>query len=86
MPYRFLSEELLGYEESASLRRVLRLLSLDFVTELVVECGGGLMGHGRILLSEDLSQSQLFFVNLCDGRTPLRFVTSGVPPKEEFQS
>ena len=44
------------------------------------------MGHGRILLSVDLSQSQLFFVNLWDGRTPFRVVTSGVPPKEEFQS
>ena len=44
------------------------------------------MGHGRILLSVDLDRSQLFFVNLWDGRTPFRFVTSGVPPKEEFQS
>ena len=44
------------------------------------------MGHGRILLSVDLARSQLFFVNLWDGRTPFMFVTSGVPPKEEFQS
>ena len=44
------------------------------------------MGHGRILLSVDLARSQLFSVNLLDGRTTFRFVTSGVPPKEEFQS
>ena len=65
---------------------MLRLLSLDFVSAMAVECRGGLMGHGRILLSVDLARSQLFFVNLWDGRTPFRFVTSGVPPKEEFQS
>ena len=62
-----------------------QVLSLDFVLAMAVECWGGLMGHGRILLSLDLARSQLFFVNLWDGRTPFRFVTSGVPPKEEFQ-
>ena len=65
---------------------MLRLLSLDFVSAMAVECWGGLMGHGRILLSVDLARSQLFFVNLWDGRTPFRIVTSGVPPKEVFQS
>ena len=65
---------------------MLRLLSLDFVSEMAVECWRGLMGHGRILLSVDLARSQLFFVNLWDGRTPFRVVTSGVPPKAEFQS
>ena len=60
-------------------------LSLDFVSAMAVECWGGLMGHGRIFLSVDLARSQLFFVNLWHGRTPFRFVTSGVPPKEEFQ-
>ena len=44
------------------------------------------MGHGRILFSVDLARSQLFSVNLWDGRTPFRCDTSGVPPKEEFQS
>ena len=44
------------------------------------------MGHGRILLSVDLARTQLLFVNLCDGRTPFRFFTSGVLPKEKFQS
>ena len=44
------------------------------------------MGHGRIFLSVDLALSQLFFVNLWDWRSPFRFVTSGVPTKEEFQS
>ena len=44
------------------------------------------MGHGRIFLSVDLARSQFLSVNLWDGRSPLRFVTSGVPTKEEFQS
>ena len=61
------------------------LLSLGFVSAMAVECWGGLMGRGRILLSVDLARSQLFFINLWDGRTPFRFVTSGVPPNEEFQ-
>ena len=65
---------------------MLRLLSLDFVSAMAVECWGGLMDHGQILLSVDLARSQLFFISLWDGRTPFRFVTSGVPPKEEFQS
>ena len=30
--------------------------------------------------------SQSFFVIPWDGRTPFSIVTSGVPPKEEFQS
>ena len=47
-------------------------LSLDFVSAMAVECWGGIMGHGRILLSVDLARSQLFFVNLWDGRNPLR--------------
>ena len=75
-----------GYEESASLRRLLRLLSLDFVSAMAVECRGGLMGHGRIFFLRICPESQLFFVNLWNGRTPFSFVTSGVPPKEEFQS
>ena len=44
------------------------------------------MGHGRTFLSVDLAQSQLFFVNLWEWMSPFRFVTSGVPTKEEFQS
>ena len=50
-----------GYEESASLRRLLRLLSLDFVSAKAVECRGGLMGHGRIFLSEDLARFPIAF-------------------------
>ena len=65
---------------------MLRLLSVDFVSAMALECWGGLMGHGRILLSVDLARTQLFFVNLWDGGNPFRFVTSVVPPKEEFQS
>ena len=56
-----------GCEDSVSLRRLLRLLSLDFVSAMAVEGRGGLTGHGRILLSVDLARSQLFFVNLLDG-------------------
>ena len=44
------------------------------------------MGHGRIFLSVDLVRSEFFFINLWDGRSPFRFVTSGVPTKKEFQS
>ena len=44
------------------------------------------MGHGRIFLSVDLARSQLFFVNLWDGRSPFLFINSGVRTKEEFQS
>ena len=44
------------------------------------------MGHGRILLSVDLARSQLFFINLWDGRPPFKFVISGVSPKEEFKA
>ena len=48
---------------------------LDFVKAMAVECWGGLMGHGRILLSVDLAQYHLFFVNLRDGRSLFRLVT-----------
>ena len=61
-----------------------------FVSGFCISECRGMLGrphdHGRILLFVDLARSQLFFVNLWDGRTPFRFVTSGVPPKEEFQS
>ena len=57
-----------------------------FLSAMAVECWRGLMGHGPILLSVDLARSQLFSVDLWDGRTPFRAVTSGVPPKDEFQS
>ena len=65
---------------------MLRLLSLDFVSAMAVEGWGGLMGHGRIVLSVDLARSQLFFVNLWDGRTPFMFVSSGVPPKRNSKA
>ena len=65
---------------------MLSLLNLDFVSAMAMECWGGLMGYGLILVYVDLAQSQMFFVILWDGRTSFRFVTSGVPPKEEFQN
>ena len=37
-----------------------QLLSLDFVSAMAVECWGGLMGHGQILLSVDFALSKLF--------------------------
>ena len=61
-----------------------------FVPGLCIRDGRGILGrpHGpwTNLALCGFARSQLFFVNLCDGRTPLRFGTSGVPPKEEFQS
>ena len=65
---------------------LLRLLVLDFVAAKAMGCREGIVGHGGILLSVDLARYKLFFVNLWDGRTPFRFVTSDVPPKEEFKS
>ena len=65
---------------------VLRIFSLDFVPAMAVECWGRLMGRGRILLSVDLARSQLFLVNLCDGRTPFRFVTSGSHQKRNSKA
>ena len=44
------------------------------------------MGNVRIFLSVDLAQSQLFFVNLWDGRSSFRFITSCVRTNDEFQS
>ena len=44
------------------------------------------MGHGQVFLSVDLARTQLFWVHLGDGRSPFSLVTSGVPPKEGFQS
>ena len=45
------------------------------------------MGHGRIFLSEDLARFPIAFrQSVGYGRTPFRFVTSGVATKEEFQS
>ena len=45
---------------------LVRLLPLDFVSMMAVECRGVLMGHGRVFLSVDLARSQLFWVNLWD--------------------
>ena len=39
-----------GYEQRASMWRLLRLLSLDFVPTVAVECRGVLKGHGQVFL------------------------------------
>ena len=36
-----------GYEQRASMWRLLKLLSLDFVSTVAVECRGVLKGHGN---------------------------------------
>ena len=58
-----------------------------FVSGFCIRDGRGMLGrpHGP-WTNIALCGSLLFFVNLGDGRTPFSFVTSGVPPKEEFQS
>ena len=66
--------------------RMLRLLSLDFVSAMAVEFWGCILGYERILFSVDLARSQLFSVNLWDGRTPFSFITSGVPQKRNSKA
>ena len=58
-----------------------------FVSGFCISDGRGMLArpHGP-WTNIALCGSLLFFVNLWDGRTPFRFVTSGVPPKEELQS
>ena len=57
-------------------------LAQAFVSGFYINDGrgmwGGIMGHGRIFLSVDLARSQLLFLNLWDGISPFRFITSGV--------
>ena len=50
--------------KGASVRRLLKILSLDIVSLMAVECPGGLMGHGRVFLSGHLARSQEFGVIL----------------------
>ena len=61
-----------------------------FVSGFCISDGRGNVGDASWAMDEsssvNLARSQLFSVNLWHGRTPFRFVTSGVPPKEEFQS
>ena len=58
-----------------------------FISGFCISDGRGMLGrpHGPWRNLVDLARTQLFFVNLWDGRTPFMFDTSGVPPKEEFQ-
>ena len=43
-------ENIPGYEQRASMWRLLKLLSLDFVSTVAVECRGVLKGHGQFFL------------------------------------
>ena len=76
------------------MRLLLKFLSLDIVSIMVVEFLGDFMGNGRVLLSGGLATSKEFGVILWAGRSPFlllllllfSFLTSGVPPNEGFQS
>ena len=61
-----------------------------FVSGFCISDGRGMLGrpHGpwTNLALCGFGPIPIVFVNLWDGRTPFRFVTSGVPPKEELQS
>ena len=72
---------------------LLKFLSPDIVSLVVVKFPGDFMGNGRVLLSGVLAPSKEFGVILWDGRRPLFvvvdlfcFSTSGAPPNEGFQS
>ena len=64
-------ENSLGYEKRASVRLLLKFLSLDIVSVMVVKFSGDFMGTGRVLLSEGLAPSKESGVILWDGRSPL---------------
>ena len=75
------------------MRLLLKFLSLDIVTLMVVAFQGDFMGNGRVLLSGGIAPSKEFGVILWAGRSPFfllllsfSFLTSGVPPNEVFQS
>ena len=61
-----------------------------FVPGLGTKDGHGMLGRTQgpwtNLALCGFGQIPIFFVNLWDGRTSFRIVTSGVPRKEEFQS
>ena len=70
-------------------------LSLHIMSLMVVKFPGDFMGKGRVLLSGDLAPSKEVGVILWDGRSRFfccccfvlfHFLTSVVPPNEEFQS
>ena len=53
------------------MRLLLKFLSLDIVSLMVVKFTGDFMGNGRVLLSGGLAPSKEFGVIRWDGRTPL---------------
>ena len=58
------------YEKRASVRLLLKFLSLDIVPFMVMKYPGDFMGNGRVLLSGGLAPSKEFGVILWDGRSP----------------
>lgn len=59
-----------GYEKMARMRLLLKFLSLDIVSHMVLKFPGDFMGNGRVLLSGGLASSKDFGVILWDGRSP----------------
>ena len=77
------------------MKLLLKFLSLDIVSLMVVKFLGDFMGNGRVLLPGGLAQSKAFGVNC--GMEEVRFfvffffdvvffLTSGVSPNEGFLS
>ena len=55
----------------ASGRWSLKVLSLDVVSPVAMQCRGGLRGYGRVSLSEDLDQLPIFWSHLWEGWSPV---------------
>ena len=65
--------------------RFFRLLSPDVVSMVAVECQDGLISHGRVFLSVNLAQFQVFAVILWTvGVLSLFFFNLMCPTKEGF--
>ena len=56
------------------MRLLLKFLSLDIVSLMVVNFLGDFMGNGRVLFSGGLDPSKEYGVTLCDGRSPCSVV------------
>ena len=73
------------------MRLLLKFLSLDIVSVMVVKFPGDFMGHGGVLRSGVLTRPKSLgsFCGMEEVRFLLLFfcfLTSGVPPNERFQS
>ena len=54
-----------------SVRLLLKFLSLDIMSLMVVKFLDDFMGNGRVVLPGGLAQSKAFGVTLWDGRSPV---------------